>query len=128
MEIMQVIGLGIAAALILGLLRKERPELGAMAALVAAVSIFLMVLPSLKSVVTVFADLSREAGLAPVYFAVIMKVLAISYIADFGAALCRDAGEELLASRVEMAGKVLIMVASFPVVKAVLDIIKGLLE
>ena len=70
---------------------------------------------------------ASESGLGPLYFGIILKVLAVSYIADFAAALCRDAGEELMASRVEMAGRVLILVSALPIVREVLDVIRTLL-
>jgi stage III sporulation protein AD len=126
-DVFEIAGLGIIASLTLLLLRKERPELALGAALVAGLMLFSMILPRLSSVISVFGGLASESGLAPLYFGIILKVLAISYIADFAAAICRDAGEELIASRVEMAGKVLILVSALPIVQEVLDVIRSLL-
>ena len=81
----------------------------------------------ISSAISVFGNLASEAGLEPLYFGIILKVLAISYVADFAAAICRDAGEELIASRVEMAGKVLILVAALPIVQEVLSVVRSLL-
>lgn len=127
MDVFEIAGLGIIASLTLLLLRKERPELALGAALVAGLMLFSMILPRLSSVISVFGGLASESGLEPLYFGIILKVLAISYIADFAAAICRDAGEELIASRVEMAGKVLILVSALPIVQEVLDVIRSLL-
>jgi stage III sporulation protein AD len=126
-DVFEIAGLGIIASLTLLLLRKERPELALGAALVAGLMLFSMILPRLSSVISVFGGLASESGLEPLYFGIILKVLAISYIADFAAAICRDAGEELIASRVEMAGKVLILVSALPIVQEVLDVIRSLL-
>lgn len=127
MEIVQIAGLGIVASVLLLLLRKERPELSIGLTLVAGLTLFFMILPRLSQVVSAFASLASESGLGPLYFGIILKVLAVSYIADFAAALCRDAGEELMASRVEMAGRVLILVSALPIVREVLDVIRTLL-
>lgn len=86
-----------------------------------------MLLPKISSVVMAFGNMAAESGVEPFYFGVIFKVLAISYVADFGAAICRDAGEELMATRVELAGKVLIIASALPVIQEVLLVIKGLL-
>lgn len=127
MEIAQMAGLGIVASLLLLLLRKERPELALGLGLLSGLVLFFMVLPRLSSVIMAFGNLAAESGLEPFYFGVILKVLAISYVADFGAAICRDAGEELMATRVEIAGKVLIIASALPVIQEVLLVIKGLL-
>ncbi|NLC37881.1 MAG: stage III sporulation protein AD, partial [Clostridia bacterium] len=50
-----------------------------------------------------------------------------AYIAEFGAQVCRDAGETAIASRVEFAAKVLIIVLAIPIVVAILETIIRLL-
>lgn len=127
MDIFQIAGLGIVASLILTLLRKERSDLVMGAALVAGLLLLFTILPRISSAISVFGTLAAESGLEPLYFGIILKVLAISYVADFAAALCRDAGEELIASRVEMAGKVLILVSALPIVQEVLSVVRSLL-
>lgn len=127
MDIFQIAGLGIVASLVLLVLRKERPEMALVTALVAGLMLITLILPKIATVIMVFGDLANESGLEPLYFGIILKVLAISYIADFASAICRDAGEELMASRVEMAGKVLILVSALPIVQEVLNVIRSLL-
>lgn len=127
MDIFQIAGLGIIASLVLLVIRKERPELALGVALVAGLMLLTLILPRISSVISVFGDLANESGLEPLYFGIILKVLAISYVADFASAICRDAGEELMASRVEMAGKVLILVSALPIVQEVLNVIRSLL-
>lgn len=127
MDIFQIAGLGIVASLILVLLRKERSDLAMGAALTAGLLLFFMILPRISSAISVFGHLASESGLEPLYFGIILKVLAISYVADFAAAICRDAGEELIASRVEMAGKILILISALPIVQEVLSVVRSLL-
>lgn len=127
MDVFQIAGLGIVASLVLLLLRRERPELALGATLVAGLLLFFMILPRISAAISVFGTLASESGLEPLYFGIILKVLAISYVADFGAAICRDAGEELMATRVEMAGKILILVSALPIVQEVLSVVRSLL-
>lgn len=127
MEIFQIVIFGITASIILLVLRKERPELAMAFSLVAGLSVLLAVMPAMSTVISSFSAIAAESGLGPLYFGIILKVLAISYIADLGASICRDAGENLVASRVEMAGKVLILLCSIPVIQGVVDLIRTLL-
>jgi stage III sporulation protein AD len=126
-DVFQIAGLGIIASLVLLLLRKERPELALGATLAAGLLLFFAVLPKISTVISVFGGMASESGLEPLYFGIILKVLAISYVADFASAICRDAGEELMATRVEMAGKVLVLVSALPIVQEVLNVIRSLL-
>ena len=54
-------------------------------------------------------------------------MLAVAYVTDFTAQLCRDAGEATIGSKVELAGKVIIFCLAMPVLKAVLELIGSLL-
>ncbi len=123
MEVFQIAGLGIVASVVLLLMRKERPELSLGLSLVVGLMLFFLILPKLSSVIAVFGNLATESGLEPLYFGIILKVLAISYIADLAASICRDAGEEMVATRVEMAGRILILVSSLPIVQEVLNVL-----
>ncbi len=128
MDIFQIMVWGITASIILLVIRKERPELAIAFSLVAGVSILIAVLPSLSAVISTFSAIASESGLGPLYFGIILKVLAVSYIADLGASICRDAGENLIASRVEMAGKILILLCSIPVIQGIVELIRSLLS
>ncbi len=127
MDIFQIVIWGIIASLILLVIRRERPELALAFSMVAGVSILLAVLPGLRTVISAFSDIAREAGVGPLYFGIILKVVAISYIADLGASICRDANENLIASRIEMAGKILILVCSIPIIQGIVELIRTLL-
>ena len=93
--------------------------------MVAGVSILLPVLPGLRTVISAFSNCEKQVG--PLYFGIILKVVAISYIADLGASICRDANENLIASRIEMAGKILILVCSIPIIQGIVELIRTLL-
>ena len=45
------------------------------------------------------------------------------YIVEFGAQISRDAGEDAIASKIELAGKVIIMVLAIPIMLALLELI-----
>ena len=62
------------------------------------------------------------------FFPVILKVLAVAYITDFTAQLCKDAGETTIGSKVELAGKVIIFYLAMPILTAILELIGSLLN
>ncbi len=95
--------------------------------LAVGVLILLEVLPLVVEAVAVFRRVADGAGLNRLYLGVLLKVLAVSYLAEFAAGLCRDAGESALAVKVELAAKVAIMVISVPIIADILENIVRLL-
>ena len=55
------------------------------------------------------------------YFSVILRVLGISFIVQIGADICRDFGEPSIASKVEFAGKAVILVTVLPLLRSVIS-------
>jgi len=126
-DILRVVGVALLAAVLLSLLRRERPEIAVQLGLVVGVVILLFVLPIVGRVVASFRDLSLRADVEFQYMSLILKVIGIAYIAEFGAQVCRDAGEGAVAAKVELAGKALVLLLALPIVYAILDLVGRLL-
>ncbi|MDI6709683.1 MAG: stage III sporulation protein AD [Bacillota bacterium] len=121
MEIVQYVGFGLIAAVLIVLIRQHKPELALLLSIGAGAVLFLLVLGKVGAVIDVLRDLAARANVNMVYLGVVLKIVGIAYIGDFGAQLCRDAGEGALASKIEFAAKVLILVLAVPIVLAVME-------
>lgn len=118
---MQIVGLGLVAAVLAVVLRHNKPEMAMFLSIALGIIIFVVMLAKIGSVLEVLKDLSARANLSMVYLGTILKIVGIAYIADFGAQICRDAGEGAVASKIEFAAKILVLVLAVPVVVAVLN-------
>lgn len=127
MEIIQVVGLGFIAVVLLAVLKQQRPEIAILLSITAGVIIFLMVLGKISGIVQVFEELARYAGVNNFYLATVLKIVGIAYIGDFGAQVCRDAGESAIASKVELAAKVMVLIIALPVAVGLLETLIRLL-
>lgn len=123
MEILQIVGFALIAAVLAVVLRREKPELALLVGVAAGVVIFLGIVGKMGSVITVFNGVANRAGLNLVYLDTILKIVGVAYIADFGAQMCRDAGEGALAVKVEFAAKVLIMMLALPVIMGLMELL-----
>ncbi len=123
MEIIQIVAIGMVAAILAIIIKDQSPELAIQISIVTGLIIFLLMITKLNSVLTVLKHFAAKANIDILYFSTILKVIGIAYITEFGAQVCRDAGENSIASKIEFAGKVLIMVLAVPVLAALLDII-----
>jgi stage III sporulation protein AD len=120
-EILPLVGITLAGAVLAVVLRQQRPELAMLLSLTIAVFIFLSVVGRIGAVVQVLRDLVERAGVSMFYLGTILKIVGIAYIADFGAQISRDAGEGAVAAKIEFAAKIMILVLAVPVVVAVLE-------
>ncbi|MEW6047319.1 MAG: SpoIIIAC/SpoIIIAD family protein [Bacillota bacterium] len=123
----RVAGVAVVMAIWLHLMRGRVPEL-ALALVVAFTALAVgATLGPLQEVVSTFGRLNRAAGASGAYLGVVLRAMAIAYIAGFAAELCRDAGQHSLGMTVELVGKVVILVIALPVFVALLDALWRLL-
>jgi stage III sporulation protein AD len=57
----------------------------------------------------------------PVYLTTLLKMTGVTYIAEFSAGICKDAGYSALAGQIEIFGKLSILALSMPIVLALLE-------
>jgi len=72
-------------------------------------------------------ELAASSGVQMIYLKTILKIIGIAYIAEFGAQIVRDAGQEGIASKIELAGKVMIMVLAIPIISIIIETVIKLL-
>ena len=127
MDIFKVAGIGIAAAVMAVFIKNWKPELAMQVSLSAVIIIFIAVFPYIKNIITMFKDISEQAGLEGKYMSLVLQVIGVAYVAQFSAELCRDAGESSVAYKIEFAGKVIIMTLSMPAIYSLLEIVNDII-
>lgn len=89
--------------------------------------IFLYVVGKIDAVLNVLEQLADRSGIPSIYLKTILKIIGIAYIAEFGSQIVRDAGQESIASKIEFAGKILILVLAVPIISVIVETVLGLL-
>ena len=123
MEILQIIGLALVATIIIIILKPQKPEIAVQVSIVTGIVIFLLIASKLSAVIDFLRDLTQRADINIAYFTTLLKIVGIAYISEFGAEVCRDAGESTIASKIELAGKVIIVVLAIPIITSLLELI-----
>lgn len=126
-ELARIVGIAIVLSVLLTFLRERYPAIAVQLMIAFAVGVFLLLIPSLNRVVSVFADLGQRAQVHIAYVDTVLRVIGVSYLASFGAQVCKDAKEEALGSVIELAGKVIIALLALPVLTGILDTLLRLL-
>ena len=127
MMILKVNSFALVALFLYLLFKDKRGDLAALILLAAGVVIFIYCISQVSEVVNFLKNIADRAGIDTVYIQIVLKILAIAYLASFASEICKDAGAGSLASKVEFSGKMFILVLAIPILMAVLDSILQIL-
>lgn len=126
MGIGKIIAIGLVGTVFAVLLKKENPQLALLLSAVTGILIFGIICAPLANLIGLLRETAEKAGVGAGYFAIVLKVIGIAYLTQFGAQLCADAGEGTIAAKVELAGKILMMTAAAPVLMGLLELVMSL--
>lgn len=128
MELLRILGIGVVTAFLSLLIKQHRPEIAIAIPVLGGIAIFLSVAPYLKGMVTLFEELAEVSGIQNRYLRLILKMIGVAYLCEFSAELCRDAGENSVAGKIELGGKLLILSLSVPIVYQFLDLVETMIR
>lgn len=121
MEIWQIVGLALIVTVISVVLKQSRPEIALQLTILAGTSIFILVMNKIKVIVELLQNLADQANISSYYLLIVLKIVGVAYLAEFGAQICRDAGEGALAGKIELAAKVGVIVLAIPIIVAITE-------
>lgn len=121
MHILQLVGIGLTATVLVALLRPHTPQIAMALALLAGTILLLSVIPSMEKVISMLNDMATSAKIDRGFLTTVLKIIGIAYIVEFAAQIARDAQESALAGRIELAGKVGIVILALPIITDVVD-------
>lgn len=127
MEIVQIVGLGIIATILILVLKEQKPIFSFLLATITGVLIFLFLIGKIAEVIRLLERLAIEGGINLIYLKTMLKIIGVAYIAEFGAQITRDAGQGAIASKIELAGKILIMVMAIPIITVIIETVINLI-
>lgn len=127
MNLIQIGVLGIVSAILILIIKANRPEIGLQIALAFGVIVMISLLEKIRSIIDLVDLYMTRANINGVYITTLLKIIGMAYITEFSAESCRDASQNSIAAKVELAGKVLIMITAIPIITSVMSIILNML-
>lgn len=127
MNMLQIGLLGVAGTLLAIQFKGGKTEYGIYICAGVSLIIFFYILSRLAAVLDILEEIAGYIDLAPAYTGMLMKMLGITYVAEFSSAICRDAGYQTIAQQIEIFGKTAVLVLGLPVILSLLEMIKDFL-
>lgn len=125
MESLRLIGLCVVVLLPLTLLKKHSAEQAMLLTLAVTVFVVLRCISIAAPLLDTLKTLFERAGIEGAYIAILLRTVAASLVTRICADLCRDGGSQALATLVEIAGTVAVLLISLPIFEAVAKLLLG---
>lgn len=119
--------LGIAGILMALQLKALKPDYSVYLCLGVSLLIFSFVAEKLSVIMDGLEAVQNCLPLKAGYLQILMKIVGITYIAEFASDLCKDAGYQTVAGQIQIFGKLSVLAVSIPVLTALLDTIQTFL-
>lgn len=117
--------IGVIAVFLAMPLQRDKAEFAMLIILAACLIIIGMSLTKLSSVLQAIQNVEDYLGKDVLYLNLLLKMLGITYIAEFGASICRDAGYGAVGRQIELFGKLMILAVSMPIIQTLLQTISS---
>lgn len=128
MDIIQIAGVCIVFSVIFVLLKQYKKEYALLAGIAAGIVILLLIFTKAQPVFSAINGLSSRAGIKTEYLEILLKALGICFVTQFAVDVCKDAGEQGMASKVELAGKFAVLLIALPLFTQVANLAVGLIN
>lgn len=128
MEIVKIIGVAFLTTITAVLLKQTKPELSFAVTVVGVIVILLFIFDALENTLAIFSQLSKITGVNNGLLKILLKIVGVGYVTEFGAGILQDFGSTATADKVILAGKITIVLLALPVMESLLSLIKGFLE
>lgn len=127
MDIIQIVVLGIVASILYIILKDVNASFAFFLIIITGIVIFLSVIKQIGAIFQLIETLGEKANIEGMYMETILKIIGIAYIAELGASITKDAGLESVATKIELAGKIFILLLAIPIITAVIEAILSFL-
>ncbi|MED3551078.1 MULTISPECIES: stage III sporulation protein AD [Cytobacillus] len=123
MEILQIVGVALVATFLALIVKEQKPNFAFLLIVFVGCTIFLFLVDQIYAIIHMIEQIAVNAKINMMYIETILKVIGIAYIAEFAAQITKDAGQGAIASKIELAGKILILAMAIPILTVMIETI-----
>ncbi|MDP4161601.1 MAG: stage III sporulation protein AD [Bacillota bacterium] len=123
MEILKIVGIALVGTFLALIIKEHKPNFAFLLVVFVGCVIFLFLVDKIYAIIYMLEKLAVNAKVNVVYVETILKIIGIAYIAEFAAQITKDAGQGAISSKIELAGKILILAMAIPILTVMIETI-----
>ncbi len=121
MEIFKIVAFGLLGMFLFLVFKDRRDVIAILISLITGTIIVIFILDKLFSIFNFMQEISVKANIDTVYLNLVFKIIGIAFITSFGSEICKDAEAASIAKKIEMSGKIMILVLAIPILMSLLE-------
>ena len=127
MSMVQVGIIGVVGAVLAVQLKGGKAEYGIYISVAVSIVLFSFSVDRLGIFISTVDQIASYIDMDAGYLSAMLKMIGITYIAEFSSGICRDAGYQTIAGQIEIFAKLTILALGMPVLLALLETIREFL-
>lgn len=127
MEIFKIVGIGVISCIIIVIVKQVKPEFAVTVLISTSILILIYIFKYFVQIFSFFQDIVDKTGIDANLFTILIKIIGVGYLVEFGASICEDSGNSSIASKVILGGKIAIFILAIPIIKNLFNLLLGLL-
>lgn len=127
MDIIKIIGIAFLAVIIIIILKQYKPEFVIYVSILAGAIILFMNIDKLSGIINLIESIANKTQVNGQFLNILIKITGIAFLTEFSVSICKDSGETAIANKVDLAGKVIIIAISIPIISSLLETVVKIL-
>lgn len=128
MTVVTIAVTGIVAVLLAVSLKGMKGEYGTYVVMAAGFFIFFYGMGKLTTILDTMKEIQSYIKINNIYLSTLVKMIGITYIAEFAAGICKDAGYGAVGTQIEIFGKLSVLAVSMPILLALIETLQVFLS
>lgn len=125
MEIIKIIGVGLLTLIVSILLKDVKKEFSIYAVIIGTSIILFLSMDVLKEIINFIEGLTKNVN--GEFIKILLKMTGIAILTEYAVSLCKDSGENAIATKIDLGGKIILISLSIPVISSTLETLTQLL-
>lgn len=126
-DMLKILGIGFITLIITIILKEYRKDFAIYSVLIGGAIIIFYSLGTINSIIGFIEDISKNSNYNNMFINLLLKVTGIAILTEYAVSICKDSGENSIANKIDLGGKIIIISLSIPVISTTLESLTKLL-
>ena len=127
-NIFEIAGIGIVSSAVIIILKQYRPEFAFSASLICGIILLLYSVISFSEINETLKEIILISGIENEKYEILFRCLGISIVSKIASEACSECGQGSISSKIDLAGKTIILLTAMPLFTEIIEIIRNLTE
>lgn len=127
MEIFKVVAIGLVGTILAIILKQYKSEYSIYISIITGIIIIMYMITDISNIVKLINGLINKSSINTAFISLLLKITGIAILVEFASSICMDSGESSIAKKIDIAGKVVVISMSIPIISTLLETVLKIL-